>query len=189
MKRILLALAALSLAVGTSIATTRAVWTDTVTVTNNQVQTGTADLQVSTAGIGGGAWDTTTKAATIVLTNLIPGGAYKHDYDFSLWNNSTTGLNFNISAQVTSATGLGAVDQSKLLLALYENGTDPDAPGVGSGWITLANWQLSQKTLNSLLTSSTIKDYRLAAKLDSTAANEWQGIVVTMTFTVVGTQP
>ena len=187
MKRILFALAALSLAVGTSIATTRAVWTDTVTVTNNQVQTGTADLQVSTAGIGGGAWNTSTKAATIVLADLIPCGAYKQNYDFSLWNNSTTGLNFNISTQVTSATGMGAVDQSKLLLALYENGTDPDV--TGSGWISLTNWQLSQRTLNSLLTSSSIKDYRLAAKLDATAANEWQGLTVTLTFTVLGTQP
>ena len=82
---------------------------------------------------------------------------------------------------------MGAVDQSKLLLALYENGTDPDV--TGSGWISLTNWQLSQRTLNSLLTSSSIKDYRLAAKLDATAANEWQGLTVTLTFTVLGTQP
>ena len=42
------ALAALSIAVGTGFATTRAVWTDTVTVASNQVVTGTTDLQVST---------------------------------------------------------------------------------------------------------------------------------------------
>jgi predicted ribosomally synthesized peptide with SipW-like signal peptide len=169
--------------------TTRAAWTDTVTVTNNQIQTGTADLQVSTAGIGGGAWDTTTKSASIVLTGLIPGGAYKNDYDFSLWNNSTTGVNFDITVQTTSVSGTGGADESKLLLALYENGQDPDTQG--SGWFTLAQWQAAARSLNSVLNpgAGSTKDYRLAAKLDSTAGNEWQGKTVNMTFTVTGTQP
>jgi predicted ribosomally synthesized peptide with SipW-like signal peptide len=185
--RIIFALVTLVAASLLTFATTRAVWTDAVTVSNNQIQTGTADLQVSTAGIGGGAWDTSSKTASIVLSNLIPGGSYKDNYDFSLWNNSTTGVNFNISAQMTTVSGATGVDQSKLLLALYENGQDPNTQG--SGWISLADWQTTQKSLNSLLNSAAIKDYRLAAKLDSTATNEWQGKTVNVTFTVVGTQP
>lgn len=185
--RIIFALVTLIAAGFLTLTTTRAVWTDTVTLSNNQVQTGTADLQVSTAGVGGGAWDTASKTASIVLSDLIPGGAYKHNYDFSLWNNSSSGVNFNISAQITTVTGTGGVDQSKLLLALYENGQNPDL--AGSGWISLADWQTTQKSLNGLLNSGAIKDYRLAAKLDSTAVNEWQGKTVTVTFTVMGTQP
>ena len=56
------------------------------------MQTGTADLQVSTAGIGGGAWNWST--ATIVLADLIPGGAYKQNYDFSLWNTQYNRIEF-----------------------------------------------------------------------------------------------
>lgn len=53
MKRIYLALMTVIVSLGLAGGTTFAVWSDTVTVTNNQVQTGTADLQVSTQGVGG----------------------------------------------------------------------------------------------------------------------------------------
>lgn len=188
MKRILLAIAMIVLAGSTAFATTRATWTDTVTVTNNQVQTGTADLQVSTTGIGGGAWNTSTKVASIALTGLIPGGAAINNYDFSLWNNSTPGVSFDISTQATSVTG-SASDQSKLLLEIYENGTDPETGVNRSGWITLEDWQTGAKSLGSNIAAAGVKDYRLAAKLDTTATNDWQGRTVTITFTVTGTQP
>lgn len=189
MKRILLALAALSLAVGTSIATTRAVWSDTVTVTNNQVQTGTADLQVSKT-YGGGSWNTSTVTSSMVISDLIPGGE-GNNYSFTLWNNSTVGVDFGLTGQITSMTGAGA-DESQMELAVYEETATPGNPLTeSSDWISLADWQALARAFNSTLTPGigNIKNYRIAARLLSGATNDWQGRTVTMTFTVTGTQP
>lgn len=188
MKRILFALAALSLVVGTSFATTRAVWSDTVTITNNQVQTGNADLQVSTDS--GSSWNTTTRAASMVISGLIP-GSDDNAYSFSLWNASTPGVDFGLTGQITTVTGAGT-DESQLELAVYENGATPgDTSTESSAWISLADWQSSARDLNSTISPGTgnTKDYRIAARLLSSATNDWQGRTVTMTFTVLGTQP
>lgn len=173
-------IAALSLAAFSTFAT----WSDTVTVTNNQVQTGTADLQVSTNS--GGNWDTSTRASSMVLSDLIPGGE-KNGYSFSLWNNSTPGLNFDTFGQITFATGAGA-DESQLEIAVYENGSSPAA---GSGWISLANWKVAPGSFNSSILPGlgNFKNYTIAARLLSTATNDWQGRTVTFTLTVTGQQP
>lgn len=189
MKRILFALAALSLAVGTSIATTRAVWTDTVTVTNNQVQTGTADLQVSKT-YGGGSWNTSTVTSSMVISDLIPGGE-GDNYSFTLWNNSTVGVDFDLTGQITAVTGAGS-DESQLELAVYEESATPgDTFTESSDWISLSDWQSLTRDFNSTITPGigNIKNYRIAAKLLPSATNDWQGRTVTMTFTVTGTQP
>ncbi len=184
MKRIFLALIVLISAGALAFATTRAAWTDTVTVTNNQIQTGTADLQVSTDF--GSTWNTGTKASSMVLTNLIPGND-TNAYSFSLWNASTTELNFTVSGQITTVTGTDGVDESQLEIAVYEIDSIPET---GSGWISLANWQIIDRVLDSIINSgiSNAKDYRIAARLLSSATNDWQGKTVTFTLTLTGTQ-
>lgn len=164
--------------------TTRAVWTDTVTVTNNQIQTGTADLQVSTDS--GGSWDTATRPSSMVFIGLIPGGS-TNAYSFSLWNNSTPGLNFATSGRITVVTGADGVDQTKLQIAVYEDGSTPEA---GSNWFSLADWQGGERTFNSTITQGigNFKNYRIAAKLLDTTGNDWQGKTVTFTLTLTGTQ-
>lgn len=125
-----------------------------------------------------------------MLANVIPGAAATTAYDFSLQNNSTAGVSFGITSQITTISGLtGSPDQSKLLLNLYENGTDPDIGANTTGWVTLTAFQAAAKAVNSTITAGNIKDYKLGVKLDSTAANEWQGQSLTFTFTVTGTQP
>ena len=184
MKRIFLALIVLISAGALAFTTTRAVWTDTVTVTNNQIQTGTADLQVSTDS--GNTWNTSTKASSMVLANLIP-GSEASAYSFSLWNASTTGLNFTVSGQITAITGADEVDKSQLKIAIYETGSTPET---GSGWISLADWQITNNLLNNTLNPgiSNAKDYRIAARLLSSATNDWQGKTVAFTLTLTGTQ-
>ena len=184
MKKILLSLAILVTALSLAAYTTFATWSDTVTVTNNQVLTGTADLQVSTNS--GGNWYTSTGASSMVLADLIPGGE-KNGYSFSLWNNSTPGLNFDTSGQITADTGAGA-DESQLEIAVYENGS---SPADGSGWISLANWKAAQGNFDSSIIPGigNFKNYRIAAKLLSTATNDWQGRTVTFTLIVTGQQP
>ena len=187
MKRIFLALIVLISAGALAFTTTRAVWTDTVTVTNNQIQTGTADFQVSTDS--GNTWNTSTKASSMVLANLIP-GSEASAYSFSLWNASTTGLNFTVSGQITAITGADEVDKSQLKIAIYETGSTPET---GSGWISLADWQTVERIFNSTINSGNpgsggSKNYQIAAKLLSSATNDWQGKTVAFTLTLTGTQ-
>jgi len=184
MKKILLSLAILVTALSLAAYTTFATWSATVTVTNNQVLTGTADLQVSTNS--GGNWNTSTGASSMVLADLIP-GREKNGYSFSLWNNSTPGLNFNTSGQITAATGAGA-DETQLEIAVYENGSSPAA---GSGWISLADWKTTQRSFNSSILPGigNFKNYTIAARLLSIATNDWQGRTVRFTLTVTGQQP
>lgn len=181
MKRIYLALltsiAALSLAGFTTFAT----WTDTVTVSNNQIQTGTADLSVSTNN--GATWNTATSASSMNLTGLVPGGS-SSGYSFSLRNDSTPGVNFDIFGQITSVAGAGA-DQTQLEIAIYESGSTPSA---GSGWVTFSDWQSTARAFNSTVTQglANSKHYEITARLKNTATNDWQGKTVTFTLTVNG---
>lgn len=185
MKRIILALMLSVTVAGVAFANARAVWTDAVTVGNNQIQTGTADLQVSKDG---STWNTTTVDSSMVLTGLIPGSSTS-GYSFSLWNASTTGLNFNTSGRISAVSDIGAADPTQLEIAVYEDGATPET---GSGWVTLTNWQgVTEKTFSSTLLPgiSNYKNYRIAARLTTAADNEWQGKTVIFTLAVTGAQP
>lgn len=184
MKKIILALITCIVAISLAAYSTFAVWTDTVTVSANRIQTGTADLQVSTDS--GSSWNTTTKASSMVLTGLIPSGD-TNGYSFSLWNASTANLNFTTSAQITADSGVGTANPDKLEIAVYDSTTTPEA---GSGWITLTNWRSGYRSLTSTVNQgiSNFKNYKIAARLLSTADNQWQGKTVTFTLTVLGTQ-
>lgn len=188
MKRIYLALLTVIASLGLAGATTFAVWSDTVTVTNNIVQTGSADLQVSNVSGTVGPWNTSTAASSLSITNLIPGGTAGDGFSFALWNNSTAGVNFTTSARITAVTGLTTEDKSQLEIAVYESG---ETAATGSGWITLTDWESAVRSLDFTLTPGQVnaKDFRVSARLKSTATNEWQGKTVTITFTVTGTQP
>lgn len=186
MKRILLALAALSLAVGTSIATTRAVWTDTVTVASNQIVTGTTDLQVSTDN--GTTWSTTSMSSAFNQIGLIPGPVVDGGYAFSLKNNSTSPLNFTTGGRITPATVIaGAPDKTKLWIQVY----DFDTPADATAWKTLAEWEAASAggiTFNSALNNATVKRYGIKVQLDSTADDTWQGKTVIFSIEAMGTQ-
>lgn len=189
MKRIIIASLTIITAVSAAAYTTRATWTDTVSVSNNQIQTGTADLQVSTDS--GSTWSTSTKASSMVISGLIPGGS-DNKYSFSLWNASSPGLNFGITGEITAATGIGEVDQSKLELAVYEEGATPGDTGTNSSaWVSLSDWQSAYRSFNSVVVPGTEnkKHYRIAARLLSSADNTWQGKTLNLTLTVLGTQP
>lgn len=184
MNRVYLAFITIIVAIGIASYTTFAAWSDSVTVSNNQIQTGTADLQVSTDN--GTIWNTATSASSFNVTGLVPGGAESSGYSFSLKNESSSGVIFNISGQITSVEGTGA-DQTQLEVALYETGSTSAG---GSGWFNLSDWQSTQKAFNSVLNTgaSNVKHYTMSARLKSSATNDWQGKTVRFTLTVNGQQ-
>lgn len=184
MNRIYLAFITIVVVLGIAGFATYAAWSDSVTVTNNQIQSGTADLQVSTNN--GTTWNTTTSASSFSVSGLIPGGSESAGYVFSLKNESSSGVTFNTSGQISSVAGAGS-DESQLEIAVYETGSSATD---GSGWISLSDWQSSQRTFNSSLSTgvSNVKHYQIAARLKSTATNDWQSKTVGFTLTVNGQQ-
>ena len=181
MKRIVIGIITIIAALSLAVYTTRAVWSDSVTITGNQIQTGTADLQVSVDS--GTNWNTNIVVSTLILNNLVPGGQ-AYAYAFSLYNASTPGVTFNLTGQITDVSGAGA-DESQLEIAVYEDGNTPES---GSGWISLSGWQTSNQSFNSSLNQGlgNTKNYQIAARLKTTATNDWQGRTVTFTLTVTG---
>lgn len=196
MRRIILALVVSIAALSLAAYATRAVWSSSVTVTNNKIITGTANLQVS---VDGGTTYGSSQALPQekALQNLIPGGQTSNDL-FNLSNEGgTAGINFNISAQISSisSTPGASLDMSKLQVSIYETNPPSTAsaesgPG-SSGWFSVSDWQSASRSLNSLLVQGrpNAKKYTLAARLLSSADNSWQGQTVTIGWTVTGTQP
>ncbi len=185
MKRIILSLVLVVGTIFASIAYTRAAWTDTVTVTNNIITTGTVDLEVSTDS--GTTWDSTTASSTMTLSNLAPGAAATSAYSFSLRNSGTVGP-MTLSAQVTSTniTPTAGVDKSMLYLTIYDTDTLADV----SAEVTMLAWESGLQALTTTLPSGgTPANFGIRARLDTTADNTWQGQTVTFTLSVTGTQP
>src|SRR3989339_1765406 len=182
MKRILLALL-ISIAAGSvAFANTRAAWTDTVTVTNNIITTGTLDLEVSTDG---STWSDASATSTTVLSGLYPGGPAQEALPaFWLRNvSSPSSLTMNLTAQVIPAASITpdpSVDRGVLYVEIYS--------GDGSEAIaTLSAWEGGPISLPfSLAYGTGGKAYGLRAWLDSSAENEWQGQTVNYTLSFTG---
>lgn len=183
MKRILMSFALIALLGGSAMLRTRAAWTDAVTVTNNQITTGTVDLEVSTDY--GSTWNSTSAASTMVLSNLAPGAAATSAYSFTLRNVGSVGP-LTLTGQVTASniSPTAGVDKSQLMVQVYDLAT-----GDVSSEATLTAWESGAQTLTSTLAPSETKHYGLRSRLLTTADNTWQGQTVTFTLTVIGSQP
>jgi hypothetical protein len=184
MKRILMGLMVSAAVLSSSAFLTKAVWTDTVTVTNNIIATGTVDLEVSTDW--GANWNSTSAATSMVLSNLYPDGPSAEGYSYSLRNAGSVGP-LGLTAQVTSTNIVPnpGVDKTQLMVQVYDINTGlPE-----SAELTLAQWEAGTQALTSTLASGAARSYGVRARLLGTAANSWQGQTVTFTLSVVGTQP
>lgn len=190
MRRIILALVTSVAALSLAAYATRAVWSSSVTVTNNKIITGTANLQVS---VDGGTTYGSSQISALTLSNLIPGGQTSNTV-FTLSNEGgTTGINFNISAQISSVSSTpgASLDMSKLQLSVYDSTASANGGVASSGWFSVSDWQSASRSLNSFLVQGrpNARPYTLAARLLSAADNSWQGQTVTIGWTVTGTQP
>jgi hypothetical protein len=179
MKRILLAVVTSLVALSAAAYTTQAAWSHTVTVTNNQVTTGTADLKVYTNKTA--VWDSSTSASDFTLTGIVPGSQIDGGHAFWLRNDSTTGVNFNLTGTIT---GSGAPEGTNLSIYVYDVGNT----GNNSGWHTLNEWLAGTVPFGSTLAAGAQKDYGMWVKLDSGAGNEWINQTVTFSMVVTGTQ-
>lgn len=186
MKRILLGILAITAVAGVAFQNTRAAWTDSVTVTNNIVSTGTLDLEVS---VDGTSWTDASSTSTTTLAGLFPGGApVESSPAFYLRNvSSPTSLSMNLTAQVVpsaSITPTSGVDRSMLYIQLYS------ADGDETVATTLSAWEGGAVSLsNALAYGLSGKAYGIRAWLDGAALNEWQGQTVNYTLSFTGSQP
>ncbi len=192
MKRIFLAVAVSLAAVSLAVFSTRAVWSDTVSVTANMVTTGTADLQVRSTPITSqsdhAGFNSSTAVSAFNITDLVP-GASRSGYGFSLWNNGGPYIDFNITGKAVSATSSPTLlDLSKVQLAVYEATASAGSGPATSGWINLTDWVANEKAI-SFLQATGSANYNIAVRLSNTVDNSWQGQSVTFGLVLTGTQP
>ena len=198
MKRIFLSLATLIIALTISALATSAAWTDTVTIGNNVIQTGTADLLISTdncipnivnelAVCGGGTFSDGPIDSDYVVTDLIPGQT-KSIYSFSVQNNSIGNFQFLLSGRITPLATIvdnaPPVDRTRLRLQLYDVETGDDI----SGNLSLAQWEAASWSIPPYLLPGETINYGIRASLSSSADDNWQDQTVTFSFQVVGQQ-
>lgn len=192
MKKILMSLTILISACSLAFATTHAVWTHNVSVSNNKIITGTTDLRIATdfsqtPNIGN--WNTVSETTDAILGTLIPGSNSQMRYVFSLWNNSLNPLDLALGGKILNVNFEGSnlpSDESKLLLRVYN--LDDEQRIEVSEWKTLTEWQNETILFNSIIETGIVKRYGIEVKLDQTAENDWQGQNIIFDMEITGSQ-
>lgn len=186
MKKILVSLVILTTASSLIFATTRAVWTHTVSIKGNKIETGNAEIQVTTKESPLETdWSNSEQNSNLVLSGLVPGGESKSGYSFSLRNTSTSDIGFNLSGLIPDMqTSDGNPDISELRLRIF----DYENPDDGSDWLTLSDWSTVDMPLNLQLPKNTTKKFGIEARLDSEADDQWQNQNVNFELQIIGTQ-
>lgn len=179
MRRIFLAAVLATISLSVAVMTTWAAWTSSVTVNNNVITTGSVSLNVSLDD----ASYSKSVSSSQTISGLMPGNSLVGSV-FYVRNDSSTGINFNLSATGT-ATISGATqpaDLSSLQIAVVTHGTTP----ANGDYHSLSQWT-SDQVLGSLNASAS-QSYDLVARLDTNAADDWQGRSVNFALTVTGQQ-
>lgn len=169
---------------GLATATTTAAWTDSVSVTGIEIDTGTTNIQASA---NNSTWSNTSVNSTFALTGLIPG--HEKDGGSAFYIRQTDGDNVNgvsLKGQINTIEldTLAPSEKSKLSIQVY----DLDNPANNSGWVTLDVWEAGNVSFNSSVTQPNVKNFGLKVLLDPSAGNEWQNQDLSFTMEVTGTQ-
>lgn len=177
MRRILLAAIIVVASLSTAVMTTWAAWTSSVTVNNNVITTGSVDLNVS---LNGTSYSNSVDSAQ-PISSLMPGNS-SVGTQFYVKNDSSAGVNFNVRATgiATISGSTQPVNPDSLEIAVVPSGTTP------STYYTLSQWTSGQ-ALGSLNAGAS-QDYDIVARLDTNAADDWQGRTVDFDLTVTGEQ-
>jgi hypothetical protein len=186
MKKILMSFSTLIIALFLIFAATKAVWTHKTSVLGNKISTGSTDIKINNnkeATKDSDGWNSSDENSNFKLSDFIPGDN-KKDYAFSLWNNSSASIDFNLSGIITNLNFDDNPDKTKLLVNVY----DYDNPTDQSGLISLDKWLSSEQDLKIQLKNDEIKKFGIEVQLDSSARDDWQGQNVNFDLKIVGTQ-
>lgn len=188
MKKILLSLVTIIASGSLIFATTHAVWTQSVSIEGNKIETGNTDIQITTKENipSEEDWNSSKQSSSLILSGLIPGEQEKSGYSFSLRNNSTSDINFDLSGQISNLSFIGenGPDDSELWIRIF----DVEDHTKGSEWTTLSDWINNENSFNIKLPKGIIKKFGMEAKLDSDAGNDWQNQKIGFDMQIIGTQ-
>lgn len=191
MKKILMSFSTLIIALFLIFAATKAVWTHKTSVLGNKISTGTTEIKINNnkdADQTSDGWNTTDQNSNFELSDFVPGGESKKDYAFSLWNNSSGSIDFNLSGLITNLNFDGDnPDKTKLLINVYDYNGDEGLTDQ-SGFISLDKWLSGNQDLKIELKNDEVKRFGIEAKLDSSAEDDWQGQNMNFDLKIVGTQ-
>jgi predicted ribosomally synthesized peptide with SipW-like signal peptide len=184
LKRIAISLITMVMALTVGAYATTAAWSDTVSVTDNEIITGTLDLQVWAYGP---EWLNTTDNPDAPLAGLVPGDAPTGVglEAFRLrYNNANIPL-LNLRARINGTTidPTAGVNKNRLHIQLY-NVDDNETYEY-----TLAQWESGMRAIGTIPNGNVQRHYEMRAWLDSSAGNEWQGQTVEFDWSIEGAQP
>lgn len=168
-----------------------AVLSDTASLTNLALSTGSAALEIKLTGDPTEAYDEERNVAIegFFADALIPGS-----YDevaFDLRNSSDEEVDFLLTGQLVPGTGDWDTLKGVVTCVVYSAGEDPEgAASVSSGWWTLEEWSTLGRDLpGDPLAPTSETSLVLRCMLPETADNTTAGLdLAGLEFVVTGTQ-
>ena len=187
MKKIIMSVLAIALAVGVVSSAAYALFTDTVNVAGITMTSGNADLVVRDTGtnwlVSGGDF---VYFLNQRLNNFYPG---KVDYTNMIFTNeSKSDIGLKLSVQITAAGGNWNQLYNKIEMAI---GTDANnSNNLPTAWADLDYWASAPRSIsNDILDKNQEKEYRIFLRVKSNVGNEVIGQSLDgMTITFTGTQ-
>lgn len=187
MKKIIMSVLAIALAVGVVSSAAYALFTDTVNVAGITMTSGNANLVIMDKDTNTFVSESSYSGAlSSKLQNLYPG---KVDYaTMTFTNSSNSNIGLNLTAQLTNSnwTSLGEQVQMTIVDNSFNSLNVPN-----SGWHTLNEWRANPIAFGATLTHSTSVDYKVFIKfVDGTSAvnNAVAGNSLGGNLTFTGTQ-
>jgi len=179
MKKILLGVLGVLVAGSLTFATARALFISTATVNNVAFTSGNASLKFSYSASG--PWMSSYTFQNYIFQNVYPG--FSANGQFFVKNESASAIKLHLTARLVSATGDWGALSGPTSLWVGDN-----AGSVGSGYITLANWNATPQDINITLDQNEVKTMRAYFVVDSSAGNEIANKALSTNWEMYGTQ-
>lgn len=187
MKKIIMSVLAIALAIGVVSSAAYALFTDTVNVAGITMTSGNADLVVTDTGtkwlVSGGNF---VYFLNQQLNNFYPG---KVDYTNMIFtNNSKSDIGLKLSVQITAHGGNWSQLYNKIEMAIGTAANNSN--NLPTAWADLDYWANAPRSISdSTLTKNTPTEYRVFLRVKNSVGNEVIGQSLTgMTITFTGTQ-
>ena len=163
MKKILLSVLGIVLAVGVVSGAAYALFSTTATVSGITISSGNAGLAI----YDGGTWTPINEFVVSLnnkLVNLYPGFTDYTNVDF--YNNSNSNIGLDLKMQLTHADGDWSDLSNKIYIAVTLQGGDP-----AGSWYTLAQWNANPISFGTTLNAGAKVTYKVSFLVDGNAGN------------------
>ena len=185
MKRIILSVLAIAMAIGITTGAAFALFSSTATVSGVTFFTGNADLKVWNKTSS--AWTTDFSPSDFTFSNMYP--TYTTFQTFSLKNASTSNISFTLNAKLRNGiTQPPAGAWNVLKDVVRVRFTDSSGTIVKKDWETLASWNSTGFDFDTALAQNENRWYRIEVAVDDVGNEISSQSISAINFDFLGTQ-